>query len=220
MQPGGRFIEDVHRVLRPLQGTELRRDLDPLCLAAGQGRRRLPQRQITQAEIGEHLDLPAHCRLAGEERDPFLHRHVQHIVDRLAPERHLERLGVEPRALARAACHFDVRHEIELCRDHAFALALFAPAALDVEAESPRFVVALHRQRRLSEQVPDDVVEPDVGCRVRAAVPANRRLIDVDHLVHVLDAVHAVVITRQRTRVDQLFPEHLVENLVHQRALA
>src|SRR5207247_10406799 len=76
-----------------------------------------------------------------------------------------------PISLARAACHFDVRHEIELCRDHAFALALFAPAALDVEAESPRFVVALHRQRRLREQVADGVRSEErrvgKGCRGR-----------------------------------------------------
>ena len=40
---------------------------------------------------------------------------------------------------------------------------LFAPAAFDVEAESPGFVVALDRQRRVGEEVADGVVEADVG---------------------------------------------------------
>ena len=73
----------------------------------------------------------------------------------------------------------------------AFALALLAAAALDVEAEASRLVVALDRERRLREEIADGVVEADVGRRVRAAVAADRRLVDADDLVHVLDAVDA-----------------------------
>ena len=73
-----------------------------------------------------------------EERHAFLDRHVQHVVDRLAAQRDFERLAVEARALAGAARHLDVGHEIELRRDRAFALALLAAAALDVEAEAAR----------------------------------------------------------------------------------
>ena len=62
---------------------------------------------------------------------------------------------VEPRPLAGAAGYLHVGHEVELRGDHSFALALFAPAALDVEAEPPRLVGALHRQRRPGEQVPN-----------------------------------------------------------------
>ena len=158
-----------------LQLAQLRRDLDALRLAARERRRRLAERQVAQAEVVQHLDLLADRRLAGEERDAFLDRHVQHVVDRLAAHRHLQRLAVEARALARAAGHLDVRHEVELRGDHAFALALLAAAALDVEAEAAGLVAALHGERRLREQVADVVVEADVrrgdstGCCARSA---------------------------------------------------
>ena len=85
---------------------------------------------------------------AAKNVDAFFDRHVQHVVDRLAAQRDLQRLGVEARALAGAAGHLDVGHEVELRGDHALALALLAAAALDVEAEPPGLVAALDRERR------------------------------------------------------------------------
>ena len=51
VQAGRRLVEDVDGVLRALQLAQLRRDLDPLRLAAGQRRRRLAERQVAEAEI-------------------------------------------------------------------------------------------------------------------------------------------------------------------------
>ena len=59
-----------------------------------------------------------------------------------------------------------------------------------------------------------------MGSRIRSAVPADRRLVDVDDLLHVLHAIYAVMRTRQRARIDQLLPERLVENVADERALA
>ena len=59
VQAGGRLVEDVDRVLRPLQLAQLGRDLDALRLAAGQRRRRLAERQVAEAEIVQDLDLLA-----------------------------------------------------------------------------------------------------------------------------------------------------------------
>lgn len=142
MQPSGRFVQDVDRVLRPLQLAQLRRDLDALGFAAGERCGRLPERQITQPKIAQHFDLFAYRRLAGEELHAFLHRHVEHVVDSLSAQRHIQRLAVEPRAFARAAGHFHVGHEVKLRGDHAFSLAFFATAALDVKAEAARLVAA------------------------------------------------------------------------------
>ena len=138
----------------------------------------------------------------------------------LPAQRDLQRLAVEARALARAARDLDVRHEVELRRDDALALALFAAPALDVEAESARLVVALDRERRRGEEIPNRVVEPDVRRRIRPAVATDRRLVDAHDLVHVLDAVDAVVIAGQRARVDESLPERLVQNVRDERALA
>ena len=102
--------------------------------------------------------------------------------------------------------HFDVGHEVELGGDHAFALALLAAPALDVEAEAAGLVSALHGQRRLGEQVADGVVEADVGGGVGPAVAADGRLVDVDDFVDMLHAVEAVVVAGERARVHQALP--------------
>ena len=52
-----------------------------------------PERQVAEPEVVQHLDLLADRRLAREERHAFLDRHVQHVVDGLAAQRDLERLG-------------------------------------------------------------------------------------------------------------------------------
>ena len=220
VQAGRRLVEDVQSVFGALQLAELGCDLDSLRFAARQRRRRLSQRQIAKAEAIQHVDLPRQRRFGCEKGHALLDRHVQHVVDRLAADGDLERFGVESSALAGAARHLDVRHEVQLGRDDPLALTLFAPAAFDVEAESPGFVVALDRQRRVGKEVADGVVEADVSCRIRPAVSSDRRLIDADHLVHVLDAVDAIVLARQRAGVFELLPERLVENVVDERALA
>src|SRR5205085_2527584 len=113
-------------MLRALELAELRRDLDALRLAARQRRRRLPQCEVAKSEGVEDFDLLADGGLPSEESHAFLDRHVQYVVDGLAAKRHLERLAVEARSLARAARDFYVRHEIQLRGDRPFALALLA----------------------------------------------------------------------------------------------
>src|SRR4029079_7392732 len=85
-----------------LQRAQLGGDLDALRLAARERGRRLPEREIPQAELVQPFDLLADGRLAREERDAFLDRHVQDVGDRLAAQRHLERLAVEAPPLAAA----------------------------------------------------------------------------------------------------------------------
>src|ERR1019366_2776610 len=130
------------------------------------------------------------------------------------------RLRSEARALADRACHLHIRHEVELRGNHAFALALFAAAALHVKAEPAGLILAFGRQRRAREEVADGVVEPDVRRRVRAAVPPDRRLIDVYYFVDVLGAFQSVMMAGQRARVNQPLPQRLVEDLADERALA
>src|SRR5215510_2757085 len=134
----------------------------------------MPEREVAETELVQDVELPMYRRFCLEEGDALLDRHVQHVVDRLAAQRDLQRLAVEARALADAACDLDVGHEIQLRGDHAFTLALLAATAFDVEAESSRLVAALDRERRLREEVADRVVEADVGRRVRPAVAADR----------------------------------------------
>src|SRR5437870_2904803 len=38
--------------------------------------------------------------------------------------------------------------------------------------------------------------------------------------MHMFDAFNPIVLSRQRARIDELFPQRFVENLAHERALA
>ena len=124
----------------------------------------------------------------------------------LAAKRDLECLAVEPGALTRAAGHLHVGHEVELRPDHPFALTLLAAPAFDVEAESPSLVPAFDGKGRLGEEIANGVVKADVGRRIGATIPSNRRLIDVHDLVHVFDALDGVVGAGEGARIYQTLP--------------
>src|SRR5690606_22783368 len=83
--------------------------------------------------------------------------------------------------------------EVHLDLDQPVALARLAAAALDVEAEAAGLVAARLRLGQAGEPVADLGEGAGVGRRVRARGAADRRLIDLDHLVAVFEAGEAVV---------------------------
>ena len=169
---------------------ELAGDLDALRLAARERRRRLAKRQVAEPEARSGPRACGQSPVRSAKKAAPSSIDMFRTSSMVLPRSVTSSVSPLKRApLQVAARHLDVGHEVELRRDHAFALALLAAAALDVEAEPSGLVAALDRQRRVGEQVADGVVEADVGGRVRSAVPADRRLVDVDHLVDVLDTV-------------------------------
>src|SRR4029077_13703158 len=172
VQARGRLVEDIEG-LPGVTPAELFRQLDPLRPTAGQLRRRLPQPDITEANLAERLQLPLDLRNAIEELGRLLDAHVEHVGDRLAAIGDLERLLVVAFALANLAGHVNVRQEVHLDLDDAVALAVLAAAALDVEAEPARIVAPHPRLRHLGEQLADVGEDAGVGRRVRAGRPAD-----------------------------------------------
>ena len=77
--------------------------------------------------------------------------------------------------------------------DDAVALAGLAAAALDVEREAARLVAARLALGQAGEPFADRREGAGIGRRVRARRAADRRLVDVDDLVEVLEAFDAVV---------------------------
>ena len=70
-------------------------------------------------------DEPAgDLRLLGEEPGRLVDRHREHVLHALVLPADLERVGVEARAAALLADHFDWRQEVHLQRLHAGALAV------------------------------------------------------------------------------------------------
>jgi hypothetical protein len=92
VQPGRRLVENVEHAVAGLR-REVRGNLDPLRLAARQRRRRLPEAEVAEADLVEHLEPPQHLGRAAEEGQRLAHRHAR------APGRCCAR-GTSPRAPA------------------------------------------------------------------------------------------------------------------------
>jgi hypothetical protein len=121
--------------------------------------------------------------------------------------------------VADLARHVDVGQEVHLDLDRAVAGARLAAAALDVEREAARLVAAHLRLGRLGEQLADVVEHAGVGGRVGPRGAPDRRLVDVHHLVEVLEALDPLV-PPGTSRAVELVGEHGVEDVVDERGLA
>ena len=219
VQAGGRLVEDVERA-PGAAALQLARELHALRLAAGERRRRLAEVDVAETDVVERLELAPDRRDVLEEVERLLDRHVEDVADVLALVGDLERLAVVARALADLARHVDVGQEVHLDLDLPVALARLAAAARDVEAEAARRVAARLRVRRRREQRADVVPQPGVGGRVRARRAADGRLVDVDDLVDVLEAVEAPVLAGTPPRALQLVRERGRERVGDERPLA
>ena len=104
-----------------------------------------------------------------------------------------QRLAVVALALADVAGDVDVGQEVHLDLDDAVALAGLAAAALDVEGEAAGLVAARLGFRQAGEPFADRREGAGIGRGVGARRAADRRLVDVDDLVDVLEPLDAVV---------------------------
>jgi hypothetical protein len=93
---------------------------------------------------------------------------------------------------------------VHLHLDHAVALAGFAAAALDVEAETAGLVAARTRFRHLRKQLAHGGEQPGVRGRIGARRAPDRALVDVDHLVEQVQALDRLMRRRLRGRAVQL----------------
>src|SRR5262249_46285544 len=110
--------------------------------------------------------------------------------------------------------------EVHLDRDDAVPLAALAASALDVEreaarTESPRARVGQHR-----EQLANEREETRVGRRVRSWRPSDGRLIDLDDLVDLLDAVDRGMRARLVGRAVERPRKRAIQDFVDERGLA
>ncbi len=87
--------------------------------------------------------------------------------------------------------------------DDAVALAGLAAPALDVEREASRRIAARLGFRQLREPFADRRESAGIGRGVRARRAADGRLVDVDHLVEMFDALDLVMRGRVLMRAVQ-----------------
>ena len=199
---------------------ELGRQLHPLRLTARQRGRGLAEAHVAEADVDQRLQVPGDGGLVGEELERLLDRQLEHLGDVLALERDVERVAVVARALAHLARHVDVGEEVHLDLDRAVARARLAATALHVEREAAGQVPAHLRLLRGGEQRADLVEHAGVRGRVRARRAPDRRLVDVDDLVDVLDALDLLVPTGHVLRAVDLLHQRGIEDVGDERALA
>ena len=131
-----------------------------------------------------------------------------------------QRLPVVAPAPAHLTGHVDVGQEVHLDLDRAVPGACLASPPLDVERESPRLVPTRPGLGCLGEERSDLVEELGVGGRVGPRGAADRGLVDVDHLVDVLDPLDLLVPSRHHPGPVHPVGQCLPEDLLDQRRLA
>ena len=219
MQPGGRLVQQVQRAARGPLG-QLAAQLHALRLAPGQRRRGLPQLDVVQPHVRQRLQLPGDGRDMLEELQGLSHGHVQHVRDRLALVPDVQGFPIVPPALTHLAGHVHVRQKMHFDLDQPSALARLAPAALHVETVTSGPIPAHARLRQPGEQVPDKREHASVRGGIGARRPADRRLVDVDHLVQGIDALERAATLHARFPVIQQRRQRREQDLQHQRTLA
>ena len=141
-------------------------------------------------------------------------------MDVFALVAHLQGFPVIPLALANLAGDVNVGEEVHFDFQQPVPGARLAPSAPDVEGEPPRAVAPGPGVLGGGEQLPDIVEQARVGGGVGAGGAPDGGLVDGDHLVQMLNALHAVVPPRAGLGAVELRPQALVQDLVDQRGLA
>ena len=219
VQACGGFVQNIHRFAGAAAG-KLVGQLDALRLAAGQGGGALPQGDIAKTHVQQRLQLAGDLGLVGKEHHRFLHGHVQHIRNGLFLILYFQRFAVVARALAHLAGHIYIRQKVHLDLQNAVALAGFAAAALDVEAEPSRAVAAHLGVLRLGEYGADIVEHAGVGGGVGARGAADGLLIDANDFIHELQPLYPIAFAGAGAGTVQFAGQRLVQDLVDEAGLA
>src|SRR5579883_1812018 len=213
------LVQNVHRATGGAAG-EFRCQFDALRLAAGEGGRGLSELYIAETDIIERLHLVVDRRHVGEEVSGLFHCHIQHIGNTFALVVDFQRLAVVTFALTDLARDVDIRQEVHLDFDDAFALTGFAAPALDIERETARQVAAYARLRHLGEEFANAREGIRIGSRIRARRAPDWRLVDINHLVQMLHALDAVMQARLLVSAGESVRQLAIENIRDQRTLA
>ena len=219
METGGGLIQDIDGLSGTLSG-KFRRQLDALGLAAGELRGGLAELDIAQSHIIERLDLAADGGNIFKKFQRLLDSHFQDIRDVFALVADLQGLTVVAFAVADFTGDIDIGQKMHLDLDDAVAGAGFAPPSLYIEGEAAFGIAAGAGVLGPREEGADQIKDAGIGRRIRPGSPADRGLVDIDDLVQLFDPLDVLVLTGDGARPVQVMGQSLIEDFVHQRALA
>src|SRR5690349_12531159 len=106
----------------------------------------------------------------------------------MALETHGQRFGIVAAAAANFAGDINVRKKVHFDAAQAVALAGFAAAAFDVEAETARAIAALAGLREHGEKLADGPEDAGIGGGIRTRRAADGRLVNLDDFVDLIGA--------------------------------
>ncbi|MBA7564566.1 hypothetical protein ES708_06229 [subsurface metagenome] len=155
-----------------------------------------------------------------KESQRLLHRHIQHLGDVLALEPDLQSLAVIALALANLAGDGDIGQELHLNLYIPLPPAGFATPALNVKGEAPRGVAPHPGLGHGGEKLADRSESACIGSRVAAGGTPDRRLVDIDHLVYVLNTDDIIALPRPLPRAVKELRQLLIKDIVDEGALA
>ena len=219
MQTGGRLIENIDGLAGRAFG-QLGRQLGALRFTARERCGGLPQLNVAQTDLTHGFQTACDFRHVGEELTRFIHRHIQHFVDVFALVAHLERLFVIAAPLAHIAGNVNVRQKVHFDFEQAVTRAGLTAAALDIEGKTACVVAARLCVRRFGKQVADIVEHTRIGRRIGTRRASDRRLVNVDDLVEILNADEFVMRTGSSLRAVQLRCQLFVQDFIDERGLA
>ena len=173
---------------------ELRRELDALRLAAGKRRGGLAKMDVSEADVAERFKSRFDFRNRVEDVTGLVDGQFEDFIDVEAFVADVQSLMVVALPMALLTRHIDVRKELHFNLLDTVAVALLATAALYVEGETAGAVAADLRVWRHGENLADRVEKPRVGGGIGARRTADRRLVDDDHLVNVLQPFDGIVL--------------------------
>ena len=192
MKSRSRFVQNIDRLAGSTLA-QLRRQLDSLCLTAGQLGGRLSQSDIGKSYIVECRNLPVYGRHIFEEFHRLLDRHIEDIIDAFPFIFDLQRFPVIALAAADLTRHIDIRQEMHLDLDDTIATAGFTSSALDIEAESSLAVTLGLCVRRRSKQIADQIKYSGISSGVGSGSPSDGRLVNVDDFVQLFHTFDTLV---------------------------
>jgi hypothetical protein len=170
----------------------LARELDPLRLTPGQRGRGLAKRDVPQPDVVQRAELAPDFWQSAEKLECLLDRHVEHVGDRLPLVVDLQRFAVVPLATTLLTRHINVGQKVHLDLKQTVSAARLASSSGHVEREPALRVAAHLGLRQLGEDLADGRKDTGVRRGVRAWSSSNRRLIDRDDLVEMLDPLQPI----------------------------
>jgi hypothetical protein len=157
--------------------------------------------------------------LVSEKFQRVFDREIEHIRNAPSLVANLQSLPIVAPAFAHLAGHVHVGQKVHLDLDQAVALAGLAPAAFHIEGESARAVPSHLGIGELGEQLPDRGEEPGICRRIRAGGAPDGALVDVDHLVDLVQPLDPGMRARNHLGPIKVPGQRLIQDIGDQGGL-